>query len=164
MPPVRQLLGVAAVWHDSGADLASQRFVLWASRLLEATEATDAYHQVLRPAAEPEAVSDAASGADTNRSSSGAAAANGSGASANGSSIGGGAAAKGSGGGVANGSGAGAAAFCADTAGGAPLPVSVLVHCDADGPPVELLASRRLLQVGPLLCGLCSSHSLDGQP
>jgi len=154
VPPVRQVLGVAAVWHDSGADLASQRFVLWASRLLEATEAADAYHQVLRPAAEPEAVSAAASGADRNGSSSGA--------SANGSSIGGGAAANGSGGGVANGSGAGAAAFRADTAGGAPLPVSVLVHCDADGPPVELLASRRLLQVGPLLCGLCSSHSLDG--
>lgn len=159
MPPVRQLLGVAAVWHDSGADLASQRFVLWASRLLEVTEAADAYHQVLRPAAEPEAVSDAASGAGRNGSSSAAAAANGSDASADGSSIGGGAAANGSGGGVANGSGAGAAAF---RAGGAPLPVSVLVHCDADGPVVELLASRRLLQAGHLLCGLCSSHSLGG--
>ncbi len=31
--------------------------------------------------------------------------------------------------------------------GGAPLPLSVLVHCEMDGPPVELLASRNLLQV-----------------
>ena len=49
-PHARDLLRVVAVWHDSGADLAAQRFVLWVSRLAEAGHALDAYEGTLRAA------------------------------------------------------------------------------------------------------------------
>lgn len=96
MAPVRKLLGVRDVWHDSTADLAAQRFVLWATRLLERREEVEA---LLPPAPAPAA----APAAD-------AAPAGGTG---------------GSGGGR----------------------MSLLVHCDADGPEIELLPARKLLQV-----------------
>lgn len=137
VPAVRELLGVAAVWHDSGADLATQRFVLWASRLLEAQEgdAAAAYAAALEEAsaATQPGISSHADSID----------------------------AAGDGVGAAGSAGGGPPADAGDTHGGGGsngsspklrgrqrrLPLSVLVHCEADGPAVELLASRRLLQV-----------------
>lgn len=136
MPPVRELLAVAAVWHDSNADLASQRFVLWASRLLEAKDAVAAYAAVLDAA-----VSDSsAAHNDGDGDPSGRAHSVG---SENGSSGGSGSLAGGS---AASQSENGSAAPGSRKQQRRRLPVSVLVHCEMDGPPVEMLASRRLLQ------------------
>lgn len=102
MAPVRKLLGVRDVWHDSTADLAAQRFVLWATRLLERREEVEA---LLPPAPAPAAAPSPAAAP-----AAGAAPAGGGGGSDGGS-------------------------------------MSLLVHCDADGPEVELLPARTLLQV-----------------
>lgn len=147
VPAARELLGVSAVWHNSTADLAAQRFVLWASRLLEAQEgdAAVAYFVALHTALEALAVEEAAS-------SAAAAGGNGSGSSP--------ASSNGSHGSKARDGNSRSAAAPDSLQGnnGAQkppqkrrrLPLSVLVHCEMDGPPVELLASRSLLQVG---CG-----------
>jgi hypothetical protein len=137
VPAVREVLGVAAVWHDSTADLAAQRFVLWASRLLEAQEGDAAalYAASLNEATAPWQTGES--------SDAGSAAAAGNGISAAARTGGGLAAEAGdTHGGGSNGSGPGQRGRKARQ-----LPLSVLVHCEADGPAVELLASRRLLQV-----------------
>lgn len=138
---MREVLGVAAVWHDSTADLAAQRFVLWASRLLEAWEGDAA---ALYAASLDEVFAPWQTGSSSDAGS---------------------AAVTGSGVGAAGGTGGGLAADAGDAHGGGgngsgpgrrrrQLPLSVLVHCEADGPPVELLASRRLLQVKPYILSM----------
>ena len=146
---MREVLGVAAVWHDSTADLAAQRFVLWASRLLEAREGDAAalYAASLDEATAPWPTGSSSDAGSTDGAESGV--------------------------GAAGRTGSGLAAEAGDTHGGGSngsgpsrrrrqLPLSVLVHCEADGPAVELLASRRLLQVHRRMLPIVSQ--VQGRP
>lgn len=143
------------MWHDSNADLAAQRFVLWASRLLEAKEgdASTAYGAALAAALQSlpndstaasswaagnGAVGEASSSMSDSSEHIGASHSSGNGSWATGS----------------NGAGRGGSSGRHNR-----LPVSVLVHCEMDGPPVELLASRSLLQVGAARLCMCKRLS-----